>query len=182
MRRHLNRLTSHPQSVRVEAMKLLSILTVSAIAALSLPTTASASAATVTGEARCEADGSWSVNWTVTAPSHGGLWSILPGMYQDPRPWQPDTVPFTFATDGHGDQADATVGITYGWQDGPTGQWATGTVSNPGCREAVPVVEPIVEAGGEPVVVEAAGAMTATPGVAWLSDVELRLGNLRSAR
>lgn len=111
--------------------------------------------ATVTGTARCEADGSWFVDWTTSVSPSGGRWSITPGMYQDPLPWQSDSLPFTTTTTGHRDQTDATVGITYGWLDGPTGQWAVGMVANPQCGtdEPAAVAEPTeaAEAAVEPV-------------------------------
>jgi hypothetical protein len=116
-------------------MKLPAIVILAALSplALSTPTSADSAEATVSGIAACQPDGTWSVDWTVTVPSRAGEWSILPGMYQDPRPWQSDSLPFTTTTTGHGDQADATIGIVYGWRDGPTGQWARGTTANPGC-------------------------------------------------
>ncbi len=119
----------------VDDMKLPAVLVLAAFSALALsaPASADTAGATVTGIAACQPDGTWSVEWTVAVPSRGGEWSILPGMYQDPRPWQVDSLPFTTTTTGHGDQAEATIGIVYGWRDGPTGQWARGTTMNPGC-------------------------------------------------
>jgi len=116
-------------------MKIPAIVILAALSALapSAPTSADSTGATVTGVAVCQPDGTWSVDWTVSVPSRGGEWSILPGMYQDPRPWQVDSLPFTTTTTGHGDQAEATIGIVYGWRDGPSGQWARGTTMNPGC-------------------------------------------------
>lgn len=158
-------------------MKLLSTLTLAALATLTLPATASAQDAdTVTGVARCETDG-WSVDWTISVPSRGGQWSITPGMYQNPRPWQSDTEPFTWTTTGHSDQPDATVGITYGWVDGPTGQWAVGTVANPECATAEPVAAVAVT---EPV--HAVAAIVEPVVVTWLTPAELFLGDLRAAR
>lgn len=166
-------------------MRLTTITTLAVMAALALPTTGHADGADVTGTARCETDGSWSVDWTITAPSRGGLWSVLPGMYQDPLPWQPDTEPFHTTTTGQINQPDAQHVFIYGWQDGPTGQSVVGIVLDPHCATpsivSVPVAEsPAVAAPPTP-------QLTAEPIVepvtaSWLTPTELALADLRGCR
>lgn len=125
-------------------MRLTIITTIAVLSALLLASPASAqdTDATASGVARCETDGSWTVDWTITTPSRGGLWSVLPGMYQDPLPWQPDTEPFHTTTTGHLNQPDAQQVFIYGWQDGPTGQSVVGIVLEPPCATPVPVSDP----------------------------------------
>jgi hypothetical protein len=116
-----------PEGVNVMKRSLIAALVLAGVVWYA-PGAVSAHTPVVTGQAVCQDDGTYRVNWTATSDvDRDKEWRLDLGIGQ--TPWQADEVPFKWSTISPGTSTVAVVNIRADFRpDGPTDVTAKGTV------------------------------------------------------